>query len=78
MAIADGKIIGLTRVCGDGGYTIFLTDVIVLPEYQGKGIGKKLMTESINFIKRKYLKNDQSVFVNLMSSKGRKSFYKKF
>ena len=39
-AIIDGKIIGLTRVSGDGGYTIYITDVIVLPEYQGKGIGK--------------------------------------
>jgi GNAT superfamily N-acetyltransferase len=77
-AIIDGKTIGLTRVCGDGGYTIFITDVIVLPEYQGKGIGKKLMVEAINFIKRDFLQIGQSVFINLMSAKGKETFYKKF
>ena len=77
-AIIDGKIIGLTRVSGDGGYTVFITDVIVLPEYQGKGIGKILMTEAMKYIKNEFLEKDQKVFVNLMSTKENESFYKKF
>jgi GNAT superfamily N-acetyltransferase len=77
-AIIDGKTIGLTRVSGDGGYNIFITDVIVLPEYQNKGIGKQLMTKAMNFINEKYLEKGQSIFVNLMSAKGRESFYKQF
>jgi len=77
-AIVNGKTIGLTRVSGDGGYTIFITDVIVLPEYQNKGIGKQLMTKAMNFINENYLEKGQSVFVNLMSAKGRESFYKQF
>ena len=77
-AIVDGKIVGLTRVCGDGGYTIFITDVIILPEYQGKGIGKKLMTGAIKYIKDGFLKNGQSVFVNLMAAKGKERFYEQF
>jgi ribosomal protein S18 acetylase RimI-like enzyme len=77
-AIIDNKIIGLTRVSGDGGYTIFITDVIVLPEYQRKGIGKKLMDKAMNYIKEKFLQNGQSVFVNLMSAKGKETFYKRF
>jgi GNAT superfamily N-acetyltransferase len=77
-AIIDDKIIGLTRVSGDGGYTIFITDVIVLPEYQKKGIGKKLMDKAMNYIKDNFLQNGQSVFVNLMSAKGTELFYKKF
>jgi len=40
-AIFEGKIIGLTRVSGDGGYTVLIQDVIVLPDYQNRGIGKK-------------------------------------
>jgi len=77
-AVIDEKVIGLTRVSGDGGYTIIITDVIVLPEYQGKGIGKALMTEAMKYIKEQFLKKGQGVSVNLMSAKGRESFYKKF
>jgi GNAT superfamily N-acetyltransferase len=77
-AIVDGKIIGLTRVIGDGGYTIIIADVMVLPEFQGKGIGKKLMEEAMNFIRNKYLKQGQEVLVNLMATKGKESFYKQF
>jgi GNAT superfamily N-acetyltransferase len=77
-AIVDGKTVGLTRVFGDGGYTLIICDVMVLPEFQEKGIGKKLMQEAMNFIKEKYLQQGQEVFVNLMASKGRESFYKQF
>jgi GNAT superfamily N-acetyltransferase len=77
-AIIDGKTIGLTRVSGDGGYTIFIADVIVLPEYQRKGIGKTLMTEAMKYIREHFLEEGQEVFVNLMSAKGKESFYKKF
>jgi len=77
-AIIDGKVVGLTRVSGDGGYTVLISDVIVLPEYQGKGIGKTLMTEAMKYIKNQFLEKGQTVFVNLMSAKGKESFYKKF
>ena len=77
-AIIDGKTIGLTRVCGDGGYIIFITDVIVLPDYQNKGIGRQLMAKAMEFIRETFLEKGQAVFVNLMSAKGRETFYKKF
>ena len=77
-AIVDGKTIGLTRVGGDGGYTIFLTDVIVLPEYQKMGIGKQLMAKAMQYIKEEYTKNGQPVLVYLMANKGLEFFYEKF
>ena len=77
-AIFENKIIGLTRVSGDGGYTVFITDVIVLPDYQNKGIGKQLMNKAMNYIKESFLEKGQGISVNLMSAKGRESFYEKF
>jgi len=77
-AIFENKIIGLTRVSGDGGYTVFITDVIVLPDYQNKGVGKQLMNKAMDYLKETFLEKGQGISVNLMSAKGRESFYEKF
>ena len=76
-AIHKDKTIGLVRVVGDGGYVAIIVDVIVLPDYQGKGIGKSLIQKIMGFINNN-LKVGQSVFVNLMAAKGRESFYRQF
>ena len=77
VAMNDTKVVGMARVVGDGGYIIIIVDVIVLPEYQGNGIGKTMMLKVMEHINGS-LKADQGVFVNLMSAKGRESFYSQF
>ncbi len=47
----DDRAIGVVRLSWDGGYVAFLSDVIVIPEYQGQGIGKKLVEAVIKRIK---------------------------
>lgn len=42
-AICRSKTVGMARVVSDGGYVAIIVDVIVLPEFQGKGIGKTMM-----------------------------------
>ena len=76
-AIHMNKTIGLVRVVGDGGYVAIIVDVIVLPDYQGIGIGKILLQKIMKFINSGLLEG-QSVFINLMSAKGRETFYKQF
>ena len=42
-AYVAGELVGLARIVGDG-YTIaYLQDILVNPDYQHRGIGKKLM-----------------------------------
>jgi GNAT superfamily N-acetyltransferase len=77
-ALINGKTIGLAIVMGDKGYTVIIRDVIVLPEHQGKGIGKELMQKAMDYIRKTYLQKGQKIFVNLMAAKNRESFYKKF
>ena len=78
-AIVEGKKIGITRVGGDGGYTIFITDVMILPEYQKKGIGKLLMTKAVDWVKEVYTKkNGLPVLIYLMANKGLENYYKQF
>ena len=40
----DGdKLVGIIRAVGDGYSVLFIQDILVLPEYQRKGIGTKLL-----------------------------------
>ena len=51
----DGeKIVGLVRLVGDGFSSVFVQDLIVLPSYQGQGIGSNLMKEALGDYKDAY------------------------
>jgi GNAT superfamily N-acetyltransferase len=41
-AVADGGVVGIGRLVGDGYIYFYLQDVIVLPKYQGNGIGYEI------------------------------------
>ena len=71
----DGKLIGFGRVIGDSGLYYYIQDVIVLPDYQGKGIGKMIMNEIIKYLQNNCLPN---AFVGLMSAENKEGFYKKY
>ena len=51
----DGeKIVGLVRLIGDGFSSVFVQDLIVLPNYQRQGIGSDLMKEALGDYKNAY------------------------
>lgn len=41
----EKELVGIIRAVGDGLTIVFIQDIIVLPEYQRKGIGSKLLEE---------------------------------
>ena len=69
------KIIGYGRVIGDGAIYFYIQDVIVLPEYQGKGIGKRIMNVIMDYLKNHAYHNS---FIGLMAAEGVSKFYEKF
>ena len=71
------KAIALGRVIWDHGYSILISDVIVAPEYQGKGLGRKLMDEIMAYI-RSLLKPGYRIMISLMAAENKQGFYKKF
>ena len=73
----EEKAIGVVRLLWDGGYIAFLSDVIVDPEYQGQGIGKKLVESVIQRVKAD-MKPGYKVKMCLMAAKGKEPFYEKF
>lgn len=42
-AFAGDKLVGIARAVGDGATIVFVQDLIVVPSYQRRGIGKQLM-----------------------------------
>ena len=51
----DGEeIVGLVRLVGDGFSSVFVQDLIVLPNYQRQGIGSDLMKEALGDFKDAY------------------------
>ena len=44
----EEKLIGLIRVIGDGLTIIYIQDIVVLPEYQGNGIGRGLINSVLD------------------------------
>ena len=72
----DGMHIGMLRILGDGAYSFYFNDVIIVPAFQRMGLGKWLINEAFEFIKNRYCKETMfsiSIFANVMS----KDFYEK-
>ncbi|WP_113652602.1 GNAT family N-acetyltransferase [Pedobacter namyangjuensis] len=65
----EEKIIAFGRVIGDGRYYAMLADIVVDPAYQGKGLGKYLVTRLNNQLENYH-------FVNLSAAPGADDFYK--
>ena len=78
IACRDGhEIVGCARVFWDKGYIAYLADVMVKPEYQKQGIGKRMVSACISFIDSQ-LKDGWRIKIVIVSAKGKESFYEKF
>jgi len=76
VCITDkGKLIGVGRVIGDGAMYFYIQDIIVIPEYRKKGIGRLIMASIDNYIQNNAYNNS---FIGLMAADGVKGFYTKF
>ncbi len=76
VAIIDGQVVGMGRLVGDGAMYWYLQEIIVLPEYQGMGIGKSIVNRLIEHIKNTAIPGT-GVEVGLTAVKGKEPFYKK-
>lgn len=76
-AVSEGKIVGMGRLVGDGAMYWYLQEIIVLPEYQGKGIGKAIVSHLIEHIEKTVVPGT-SVEVGLTAVIGKEPFYEKF
>lgn len=76
-AVCDGKVIGMGRIIGDGAMYWYLQEIIVLPEYQGQGIGKSIVNRLLEHIRDSSVPGTK-IEIGLTAVKGKEPFYEKF
>ena len=70
------RLIGMARVIGDKGLSYYIKDVVVIPEYQGKGIGRILINELLKYVNDNGIKNTD-IYVELCAMPEVAGFYEK-
>lgn len=73
---ADGNIIGMGRIVGDGAVICYIQDLIVIPEIQGKKVGTMIIERLIKYV-RDIKEEGTTMMLCLMCAKGREPFYEK-
>jgi GNAT superfamily N-acetyltransferase len=71
----EGRVVGMGRIIGDGGCLIQIVDVEVLPDHQGKGLGKRIMAVLIEYFESHV---SESAYINLIADGPAKDLYAQF
>jgi ribosomal protein S18 acetylase RimI-like enzyme len=69
----NNKTIGMARILSDGVSDAYIQDLIILPEYRKKGIGKKLLKKLV-----KYCLSKGILWIGLISEPGQDGFYQSY
>ena len=69
------QVVGMGRVIGDGGTAYQVVDIAVLPEHQGKGLGKMIMREITQYLRQHA---PPSAYVSLIADGPAQDLYAQF
>ena len=72
-AMCGDKIVGMGRLIGDGSMYWYIQDVAVMPAYQGRGIGKAIVTRLISYAEANSLPGSKAS-IGLIAAKGKEPF----
>jgi len=72
-AYCDNRLVGAGRLLSDGVLYAVMFDVVVLPEYQHRGIGTSIVRDLLNRCHDSGIRD-----ILLFSAKGTEAFYRRF
>lgn len=75
QVLLGDEVVGMGRIIGDGGCFFQVVDIAVLPAHQGKGLGKLIMREIMQFIETDV---PQSAYVSLIADGQAQELYAQF
>ncbi|MFE1272486.1 GNAT family N-acetyltransferase [Streptomyces sp. NPDC058757] len=67
--------VGMGRVIGDGGCFFQIVDICVVPQHQGRGLGKRIMAELMGELERRA---PDGAYVSLIADGDARFLYEKF
>ena len=77
-ARCDAQLVGMVRLVGDGAYILHIAGLSVHPNFQSKGIGRKLMEMAVAFAKETNVgSGDDFGEFTLFANTGSAVFYEK-
>ncbi len=71
-AYAGGELVGFGRVISDGVLHAFITEMIVSPSWQGRGLGAQLLDRLVQHCLQQGLRD-----IQLFCAEGKQGFYEK-
>ncbi|MFD5722769.1 GNAT family N-acetyltransferase [Streptomyces sp. NPDC127036] len=71
----DGEPVGMGRVIGDGGCFFQVVDICVLPDHQGRGLGRRIMKALVDELERRA---PDGAYVSLIADGDARFLYEKF
>ncbi len=72
----DSKLAGIGRIVGDFSIVCMLSDICVKPEFQGNGIGSKIVNELRRMVEDS-VKLGEKMQIELTPTAGNEEFYKR-
>src|SRR5262249_2496159 len=75
VAVEDGRAIGCGIVLGDGATFAYLKDIVVRPEWQGRGIGSRIVQALLSTLRGW---ETHSILVTLFTGQHLADFYERF
>ncbi|MDE6747933.1 MAG: GNAT family N-acetyltransferase [Lachnospiraceae bacterium] len=75
-AIYNGELVGMGRLVGDGAMYWYLQEIIILPNFQRKGIGTMIVNHLIDYAKANSV-TGKFTTIGGVSAKGKEPFYMK-
>jgi GNAT superfamily N-acetyltransferase len=74
-ALAGDEVIGCARLVGDGALYFDIVDVVVLPQYQGRGVGRGMVEYLMAHVAKHATRGS---FIALAAARGVAEFYERF
>lgn len=71
----DSSLIAMGRIIGDGGAFFQIVDIAVKPAYQGRGLGKLVMREMMNYLSEHTYEGS---YVSLIADEPADKLYEQF
>lgn len=75
QVFSEGEPVGMGRIVGDGGCFYQVVDIAVLPDHQGRGLGKLIMAEIMKYINERV---PESGYVSLLADGRAQDLYAQF